>query len=59
MAMTWYDVKSKTADGYLNLSSAINRVRSSRTQRINARWREAWVADAHGKILDEITFKPK
>jgi FPC/CPF motif-containing protein YcgG len=60
MAMTWYDVKSKTADGSLNHILCYQpRQVFENLEDQRKMGREAWVEDAHGKILDEITFKPK
>jgi hypothetical protein len=58
MAMTWYNVKSKIADRSLNHILCYQPASGLRERRGSTR-REAWVEDAHGKILDEITFKPK
>lgn len=59
MATTW-NVKSKNADGSLNnilCDKARQVFESLEDQRKIGR--EAWVEDAEGKTLDELTLEPK
>ena len=60
MVMTWYDVKSKTADGSLNHILCYQpRQVFENLEDQRKMGREAWVEDAGRKVLDEMTFKPK
>jgi hypothetical protein len=58
-AMSFY-VKSETADGSLNCIPCVEPrqvfVNLEDQRKMGC---EAWVEDAEGKVLDEMTFKPK
>ena len=56
--MTFY-VKCETADGSLNLIPCFEpRQVFENLEDQRKIGREAWVEDAEGKVLDEMTFKP-
>jgi hypothetical protein len=58
-AMSFY-VKSETADGSLNCIPCVEpRQVFVNLEDQRKMGREAWVEDAEGKVLDEMTFKPK
>ena len=57
---TMFYVKSETADGSLNRISCFEpRQVFENLEDQRKIGRQAWVEDAEGKVLDEMTFKPK